>query len=216
MQEKNITFPFTGRYFKAGDASSAQQIWFVLHGYGQLAEYFIRKFRILHEQNICVIAPEGLSRFYLGELLPSGRKHDRVGATWMTKEARSTDIGNYINYLNEVYRNELSGIQKPVTVLGFSQGAATATRWLLNNHVHFNRLILWSGVLPSDMDIRKATDILKSLHVHVVYGSKDPFLSDTRFSEMKSLIDKLAMNVEETLFDGGHDIDENTLTKFLP
>ena len=36
-----------------------------MHGYGQLAEYFIRKFNVLEEQNICVIAPEGFSRFYL-------------------------------------------------------------------------------------------------------------------------------------------------------
>lgn len=215
MQEENITFPFTGRYFKTGDISTAQQVWFILHGYGQLAEYFIRKFRILYEQNICVIAPEGLSRFYLGELLPSGRKHDRVGATWMTKEARNTDIQNYITYLNEICQKELSGIQKPVTVLGFSQGAATATRWVLNNQVRFNRLILWSGMLPTDMDTTAASDILKSIDVHVVYGTKDPFINDTRFSEMKSLITKSSISVKETLFDGGHDIHENTLARFI-
>jgi len=39
---------------------------------------------------------------------------------------------NYISYLNEVYTKETSNADPlpPVTLLGFSQGAATAARWL--------------------------------------------------------------------------------------
>ncbi len=210
MQENNISFPFTGRYFKDGDVATAHQVWFVLHGYGQLAKYFIRKFRILREHNICVIAPEGLSRFYLDE-----QKHDRAGATWMTKEARETDIHNYITYLNEVYKKEVANAQLPVTILGFSQGAATATRWALNNHVNFNKLILWGGMLPADMDMRTANQILSGKEIMAVYGRKDPFLNDSRFSEMKKLVSALALDVKEIPFDGGHDIDEGTLVKFI-
>jgi hypothetical protein len=52
-------------------------VWFVCHGYGQLAAYFIRHFAFLTENApaTVVIAPEGLSRFHL-----SGNG-GRVGAT---------------------------------------------------------------------------------------------------------------------------------------
>src|SRR5689334_7771778 len=104
MRQQEITFNFKARYYKLGEInSSTKAIWFVLHGYGQLAQYFLRKFRILEKYNICVIAPEGLSRFYLENITsPSGRNSDRVGATWMTKENRLMDIEHYIQYLNTI------------------------------------------------------------------------------------------------------------------
>src|SRR5690349_9000283 len=104
MMQHEISFEFRARYFKLGEISTqTKQVWFVLHGYGQLAQYFIKKFSILQDHNICVIAPEGLSHFYLENFQAgSGRKNDRVGATWMTRENRMMDIENYVQYLNSV------------------------------------------------------------------------------------------------------------------
>jgi hypothetical protein len=43
--QKELTFQFKARYFSSGAVTpTTKHIWFVLHGYGQLAEYFIRKF----------------------------------------------------------------------------------------------------------------------------------------------------------------------------
>jgi hypothetical protein len=75
MEESDISFQFRARYYKLGEINAAtRQIWFVLHGYGQLAQFFIKKFNTLTDHNVCVIAPEGLSRFYLEELQAGGRK----------------------------------------------------------------------------------------------------------------------------------------------
>jgi len=148
IQQSDLSFSFKARYYKLGEINEhTRQIWFAIHGYGQLAQYFIRKFSPLESQGICVIAPEGLSRFYLNQLEEGGfRGNDKVGATWMTKENRLTDIENYITYLNEIYHKEIGSSGKRISVLGFSQGTATASRWVMANKIHFNRLILWAKV----------------------------------------------------------------------
>lgn len=216
MDAHEIAFNFKARYYRLGAIDEAtSQLWFVLHGYGQLARYFLNKFAILKDKGICVIAPEGLSRFYLETLNPGGRKNDRVGATWMTRENRLMDIENYISYLDAVYLAEASQTKVPVTVLGFSQGAATASRWVGQGQVKCDRLILWAGIFPPDMDIESSREKLGNRDVYLVYGTRDPFLNDSRFAEMNMLKEKLGITVKEITFEGEHDIDQNTLLKLL-
>jgi predicted esterase len=214
MDQKDISFQYKARFYQLGKIdSSTKQIWFVLHGYGQLARFFMKKFSVLEQQQICVIAPEGLSRFYLESFAPgTGRANDRVGATWMTKENRLTDIENYIEFLTSVYL-ETAIVNKPVTILGFSQGSATASRWALSGRVAFERLILWAGLFPPDINFDDGKEILKNKKVLSVYGNSDPFLNGDRFSEMRSLATKLSSHMQEVQFEGGHDIDEATLLK---
>lgn len=216
MTDKEVNFSFRARYHKLGEITpSTRQIWFVLHGYGQLARYFIQKFKPLEQHAICVIAPEGLSRFYLEEMGAGGRKNNRVGATWMTSENRLMDIENYIQYLNAVYTTEVKTEAIPVTVFGFSQGSATASRWVLSGQINFSRLILWAGIFPPDMNFDEGSKILNSKDVFVVYGKKDPFLTDDRFKEMETLIQKLNTDVKRIAFEGEHELHEETLQKFV-
>jgi predicted esterase len=216
MTENHVSFNFKARYFKLGEISaSTKQVWFVLHGYGQLAKFFVKKFNVLEDRGIVIIAPEGLSRFYLEELQTTGRKNNRVGATWMTSENRVMDIDNYIQYLNALYETEMKGNQISTTVLGFSQGSATASRWVVDGNINFTRLILWAGILPPDMNFETGSQVLQNKQIHLVYGTRDPFLTDSRFAEMKMLAQKLNTQVNVTTFDGKHEIDELTLLKFI-
>jgi predicted esterase len=215
MTENQIGFTYQARYYKLGEIGpSTKQVWFVLHGYGQLARFFIKKFNVLQDQGVVVIAPEGLSRFYLEELQTAGRKNNRVGATWMTSENRLMDIANYIHYLDCVYETEMKNVHLPVTVFGFSQGSATASRWVVDGNINFDRLILWAGILPPDMNFETGSQVLKEKQIHLVYGKRDPFLTDSRFAEMKELTKKLNADVNVVTFDGEHEIDEPTLLKF--
>ena len=210
--ENTVNFSFKGRYQTLGDAMNARAVWFVLHGYGQLAEYFIKKFTTLIDLNVYVIAPEALSRFYLEDMDKRMRSgNNRVGATWMTRENRETDIENYLRFLNAVYDTETIAPDRPVTVLGFSQGAATASRWVTASDRHFNRLILWSGIFPPDLHIPRSQEVFKSVETISVYGEKDPFLNDARFSEMNDISKRLGIEVKSITFDGGHDIHADTL-----
>lgn len=206
-QQEEINFPFKARYFQLGTVhSKTKNIWFVLHGYGQLAEFFIRKFKVLENDETCIIAPEGLSRFYLTD------NSGRVGATWMTKENRLMDIENYIQYLNSIYDLVLRSVNPPkITILGFSQGAATASRWTLSRQNLAQRLILWAGIFPPDLDIEKGSEILNAMDVIEVYGTTDPYLTDDKFKEMISLNTKLKLSATVIRFEGGHEMDEKTL-----
>ena len=211
MITAEVSFHFKARYCKLGELNAnTKEIWFVLHGYGQLAAYFVQKFKLLTDHHICVIAPEGLSHFYKEGFT------GRVGATWMTKENRLMDIDNYIAYLNTVYHIETQQAPNlPVTMLGFSQGAATVSRWIAEGNVAFERLILWAGLLPPDMDIEKGHSVLRNKQVDFVYGKSDPLLSDARFEEMNQLAQKLNIQPQVITFDGDHSIDQPTLKKLI-
>jgi predicted esterase len=213
MQELQVTFDFNARYFKLGEINqNTKAVWFVLHGYGQLAQYFLAKFKPLLNKQVCVLAPEGLSRFYLADVKTRNQTgNNRVGATWMTRENRLMDIDNYLTFLNNVYEKELGFRSMPVTILGFSQGAATASRWAVQSNIAYQSLILWSGIFPDDMDFEKSKEVLKTKSVHHVYGNQDPFLNDARIGEMKGLAEKLGVNSPPVVFDGGHEIHEATL-----
>lgn len=214
MNTTNISFQFKARYQTLGRLdSNTKKVWFVLHGYGQLAEYFLRKFKSLEAHDIFVVAPEGLSHFYIEDVTKRSQGgSQRVGATWMTRENRLMDIENYLTYLNTIYQQEIGNRKDlDITVLGFSQGAATASRWVLENNMHFSRLLLWAGMFPEDMDFAKGHEVLLNKKVQLVYGKQDLFLNDERLVHMEKLTQKLNIPAEVITFDGGHEIDEATL-----
>src|SRR6266581_2470839 len=84
MQEHSFSTARSARYFTLGAPERAAEFWFVYHGYGQLASRFLERFRSIESERRCIVAPEGLSRFYLSES-PAER---RVGASWMTRGDR--------------------------------------------------------------------------------------------------------------------------------
>lgn len=218
MKEQRLHFNFEARYYTLGELTKeTQQVWFVIHGYGQLAQYFIKKFEVLQEQNIYVIAPEGLSRFYLEDLSTrAAGGSNRVGATWMTKENREMDIHNYIHYLQSVYDRELNQIDNPpVSILGFSQGGATATRWALSGKPHFDKFILWAGIFPLDMNFESGKKLLKDKKVITVYGDGDPFVTPERMKEMELLSSKIDLTPHKIAFKGKHEIDIKTLLRLV-
>ena len=88
MQEHLFSTPRSARYFTLGSPEDAAEVWFVCHGYGQLAARFLERFRPIEANRRCIVAPEGLSRFYLTETATERR----VGASWMTREDRLHEI----------------------------------------------------------------------------------------------------------------------------
>ncbi len=219
MQSHDLSFDFKARYYTLGQLGpSTKSVWFVLHGYGQLAAYFIKKFGTLTDSNTYVIAPEGLSRFYVDPLQSTPTRRgasDRVGATWMTKENRLTDIENYLTYLNSLYHNLSLPGSVPVTILGFSQGAATVSRWVTGGKIAFDRMILWSGIFPPDMDFESAKETLRGKKIVLVHGTEDPFLNDSQYQSMEMISTKLEIFPQVITFKGGHEIDETTLKQLV-
>ena len=196
----------TFRYATSGELSTAHTILYVLHGYGQLSEFFIRKFYNLRE-GYFIVAPEGMHRFYLNGT--SGR----VGASWMTKEARETDISDNIHWLNELdKRINTDKQQRRKLILGFSQGGATAARWFYKGAIHADQLIMWASIFPPDLTIEEEIKTNESKGVFVV-GTNDPYFQEKKDEEAIDHFQQLGFTT--FYFDGGHDLDENTLSKIL-
>lgn len=210
MAAKNISFKFQYDYEKEGETGpGTQTVWIVFHGYGQLAKYFIQKFTPLKDQSTCIIAPQGLSRFYLSGF--SGK----TGASWMTTEGRGKDIENYLAYLDEIYQQEIAPFKHnlKVRILGFSQGASTATRWIFRKDISYEKLILWGGFLAHEIDKAKVEQYFSGDNVYLVYGQNDPFVGPEVTKNIERKITKLHLNPHVITFDGMHEIDSATLLR---
>ena len=206
MQEHSFQTSRTARYFTLGSPANARELWFVCHGYGQLASRFLERFRPLEAEGRCIVAPEGLSRFYLTES-PAER---RVGASWMTREDRLHEIDDYVRYLDALYRTVASG-QATVTVLGFSQGTATACRWAAVGASRVDRLILWGGEVPPDLDLTR----LRVPRLTLVYGTRDEFFTPKVVAANETRLREHAIAYDLVSFDGGHEIQEPTLRSLI-
>ncbi|MCP4219157.1 MAG: phospholipase [bacterium] len=225
MIENKITTTKTARYFVTGSpGNEITEIWFVIHGYGQLAETFLKDFNCLEKENRLIIAPEALSRFYL-----YGGK-GTVGASWMTKVSRLDEINDYINYLDTIYENALNrcnrgknagegGAQNKmpkITLLGFSQGTATAARWAARSNWSFDKLILWGGDFPHDLDLVKYEIKLAMMNIQFVSGKKDPLLKPAVLEIQKRKLAYNNINCSLKFFDGAHEIHQETLMELAP
>jgi predicted esterase len=218
MRELTTQFQYRARYFTQGVLDvNTRKLWFVLHGYGQLAKFFLNKFNPASDAGVYIIAPEGLSKFYLEDVASRARSgNNRVGATWMTRDDRLRDIENYQAYLTMIYSREVpQGFNGEISILGFSQGAATATRWAIDGCPLFHRLIVWAGILPPDMNFETAHEILKDKKVIEVFGKSDPYLTDEKLKEISMLNKRLNIHPEIIEFEGGHEINESVLMTLI-
>ncbi|MBI2279194.1 MAG: dienelactone hydrolase family protein [Bacteroidetes bacterium] len=205
----NITVPKTANYYTIGNVKTAKTIWIVLHGYGYLAEFFIKKFEPIVNNETCIIAPEALSKFYLNGVGVDGR----VGASWMTKHQREDEIIDYTNYLQLLFETVIfENINKntKVNIVGFSQGGATACRWFATKKIYCTNLILWASVFPEDVDFNA---IQKTTKVFLVYGTKDEFLTEERVASVKKQLANSTVDCKIITFDGSHDIPKEVLVR---
>jgi len=208
MQHK-ITVNKTAFYHTLGNVKTAQTIWIVLHGYGYLAKYFIRKFNPILNENTAVIAPEGLSKFYLNGVGYDGR----MGSSWMTKDNRETEIEDYINYLDQLYNtiietNETTNLK--INVVGFSQGGATASRWLANQQSKINNLILWSSSFAEDIDLKL---LAQNNKLFTLFGDDDEYISKEKIDQYEEQLTTSNIDCQFIRFIGKHDIPAAIITE---
>ena len=213
-----LSVPRTARFWTRepqGDGHAGTL--YVLHGYGQLPQYFIRKFQSAVEAGWRVIAPEGAHRFYL-----QGTE-GRVGASWMTKEARLDDIADQMVYLDRLRDHvEEEGAVGPSVLLGFSQGASTALRWAAlgrRGAASWDGLIAHSGVIPPDLHTMDG-DLSAGPALDLIVGDCDPYLDNpsARFRTAEAAWADAGGQSERIrlhTFQGGHDVDSTSVDRIL-
>ena len=203
LKEAHIEFSQKRRFY-TNELKGKSKILVALHGYGQLAQFFARKFAAL-DQTYGIIVPEGPHRFYLEG--SSGR----VGASWMTKEWREQDIEENTDYLLALIEKvKAENTAARIYLLGFSQGGATAARLYQSCPDLFEKLILWASVFPPDVSVQ---DFAKAENLHFAIGNLDPYFLETQKGEVLQTYRNLGFKIHE--FEGKHDIDPTTLSKIL-
>ena len=214
-REHHIQVARTARYHTLGDPGpEVREVWFVCHGYRQLAGRFIRRFSGIANRSRMVVAPEGLSRFYLN---PEERAHgpeDLVGATWMTREDRESEIRDYVRYLDQVHDEVIShlhGVAPSVVVLGFSQGVHTVSRWVTLGSVRPKALILWGAYPPPDLPQAEAAQRLGSTRLLIVGGTTDRYWTEQNRTGEEARLASSGVSYRTRTFEGGHEIDRQVL-----
>ncbi len=200
MLESNIEIKKTARYFTIGKRSKqTKDVWFIIHGYAQLAKNILEKFEGLESDEILFVAPEGLNKFY-----SRGFAGNPV-ASWMSSEDRLNEIKDYCAFLNQLYVSfELEkNPQININVFGFSQGVTTASRWIMSNNFRFNKFVLYAGEIAKEyhqyLPVRLAN--IPSVFVR---GNADSLVAEERIENLM----RLYINTKHKLinFDGGHEV----------
>lgn len=221
-----VRVPRTARVATLGTPATAATWWVALHGYGQLAADVLAPFAAVAGPERAVLAPEALSRFYVDGL----ETHEQVGASWMTREAREDEIADYVGYLDAVVRRlrpddgrpqaageEVASGLRPddtspsIRVLGFSQGAATASRWALLGDTAVDRLVLWGGAPAHDLDLDAHAERLRAMDLTLVVGTEDPYVTAERRAAVRRQLARHDIPVAVRTFEGGHRLDDDTL-----
>lgn len=211
MQEHRIEVRRRARYYVLGDVKSARELWVVLHGYGQLAEDFAREFEHVVSPTRAVVVPEALNRYYKDAAADAARHVDTpLGTTWMTRMYREAEIQDYVEYLDAVAEvTQAAGAS--LCVLGFSQGVATATRWMALGRRKFERSVLWAGTVPPELDLSEYAGRLPQRGVEYVMGTRDKAQDWIDLVELQRRFGEAGLRFELRRFEGGHRLDRDTL-----
>lgn len=210
IQTTHITTPRTARLAFLGTPDEAvTDVWIVLHGYRQLAPYFLAKFNRAKADHRLIVAPEGLSRFYL----PG---HQRVGASWMTKEERLLEIRDQREYLNRVFEWIQSGLSPSIRLhtLGFSQGMATLWRWLRDGGINPASITVWTGSVPMECP-PDFSERLSQIPVWAFYASEDEFFTIAQSESHLEKVKTFIPHMQVQLFEGKHDIDRELIVHHM-
>lgn len=202
----HLTVARTARFWALGPDRSGR-VLVALHGYGQQARFFARHFRALAAAGWRVLVPEALSRFYLDDA------YERVGASWMTREDRHHEVRDQTGYLDALVRSQVGARRTGVrlAVLGFSQGAATACRWAALGSTRVDRVVVWGGDVPGDLDLDAARTRLPGLTL--VVGDEDRFATPERTAALEARLRAAALPFARVGYAGGHRLHAPTLLR---
>jgi predicted esterase len=113
------------------------------HGYAERADDVLAEVNQIPGADAWTrVAPQALHRFY-------SRRHERVVASWMTREDRQLAIADNLAYLARVL--ERVDPAPPLVYLGFSQGGSMAYRAALLGPRAASGVVVIAGDIPPEL-----------------------------------------------------------------
>ncbi|MES2125613.1 MAG: phospholipase [Gemmatimonadota bacterium] len=193
-----------------GDLDTAEEAWLILHGYGMLAQGILHWFRQAERRGRVLIAPEGLSRFYIEE-----KGVRRVGASWMTREDRDHELADQQAYLDRVVHGLIGEVSR-FEIHGFSQGVAAGARWLVRTERPVARMVCWGGTVPEEIDPAAIASRLRGDPVHFVVGDRDRWVAPEAVDADAARLREAGCPAVVHHFTGGHRVDDGVLKQLEP
>jgi predicted esterase len=134
----------------------------------------------------------------------------------MTREDRASEIADYVEYLDALFdevaaTHATSGAR--INVIGFSQGAATATRWLTHGRASIHRVVLWGGLVPPETDLSRADATLRGATLAIVVGDRDHYVTDEVLAAERARLAAARVTFDEIRFAGGHVISRSVFPR---
>ena len=212
MNSHNYNIQKSVRYFTIGKPTAqVKHLWVCLHGYGQLADWFGKRFEKWASKERLFVFPEGPHRFY------TEGTSGRVGASWMTREDRLNDIADQFNYLETLVGEFCSALSPSckIHVLGFSQGVATAFRWMDRSALSFSSLISWAGTFPPDIDYALHQERFNHLKIHTCFGDGDEFISAENAQKLVGQLTEQGIALTPHFYHGGHKLYLDLLDELI-
>jgi predicted esterase len=206
MIKQYIQVRKTGRYFISKKIDEkVNHVIFVLHGYAQNADDFLSSCISLANDETLLVAPEGLSKFYWIDFTSN------PSSSWMTSLERDKELEDTLHYLSQVLmeiKAQLPNKELTYSCLGFSQGAATASRFACNPYLNCKDLFLYGGGPAHDLNWEA---LPKDLKFHLIYGDQDPLVSASQATKVEGHISSKKFQVSPFQFKGKHKIEAAAL-----
>ena len=190
----------------ASGAAGCDIVLLALHGWGQSARWFARRFEPLDDMPILVAAPQGPHQFYLD----IGTK--KVGFNWLSAYEKQDNIDD-ANRLFEAVLQEATarmGVASPqVYVLGFSQGSAMAWRFAAYAADRIAGLVACCADLPPDV----AEQLPHRPHFRTLlaYGIDDAIIPQEKVDEAQRVLTEIGWQYDVLEFEGGHDLPPDVI-----
>ena len=132
----------------------------------------------------------------------------------MTREDREAEIVDYVGYLDQLVdhvEDRVGGLPADVRVLGFSQGGATASRWIARGKRTAPALILWGSLFPEDVLAGLGDSRWRDRSVTLVRGQDDGLVPAELLAAQVAELERHGIRYRQQAFAGGHRIDGETL-----
>ena len=130
----------------------------------------------------------------------------------MTKEDRDKDIEDYLYYLESLC-DEISAEYdlNSLHLLGFSQGGATACRWLASTTKVIASLTLYASIFPNDFDFEGSAEKLGNIPSFIAFGDSDQFAGEQVIQEKMQWLQQKGVDASLIRFSGGHELLDSVL-----
>ena len=209
-EERRVSYRTTNTFATLNDPGpQTHTIWIVFHGIGYLSRYFLKYFAELPANEHFFIAPQAPSKYYLNN------EYKHVGASWLTREQTLEDLENILAYVDAVIADFSMPKSCRIHILGYSQGASIALRWLCHSRYRCDKLILYAGGIPNEITAEDVRFFLDDTEIFVVFGKQDEFLTVERMALEEEKIQNLfGDRARRVFFEGGHEVKPEVIAQF--